>query len=831
MINIFVKIFNNFDLCKLLFNEFKKFLKKQKEFSQNLDLINENEDFQNINDKIKEICNIFKRNKIIRENKDISADYYGFILYYYYNYDSREISKLVKYIYAQDSDILFQILSTYKFLNKNINDEKIIEELIKFTTYKTYNDLVGGLIYLKNLEQFLNIINKNKEKLISIQNFQPLPIKNLERPKNIKKIISLLKEIINFSKENNQLLIDFNHEFWANLINICNSSSLDNIINLNELRKLFETFYSIKKGPYLENSKTFSKKNEFKIKIKDLINSIIKKYDKLIIKSQINPISSLKETELKMLIETLSELAIFSKDNEIYNINLFEKITQLNEEIQDRIYTELYYKYNDEKHKEEIINKIVKQYYIKKLESKNFDIFISFIEKLEYDDYKDMMNRINNAYEKREIDDNFILLCMLNYEFIKKEEENIEKLNQELKKEKDKNENNEKILKEQYKYVKRLNDNIQKKTKLYEDLKIQYDEVSNNLKQKNNDEKNIIELYKDLEEEKRKIENLDKELKGVKDENEELKNELNEEKKKNERLTIDNNNNSEESKKYDELFKKYERLNQEKNDNKKNLEEKNKLYDELNEKYKNEKEALTNELNKKEQLYNELITNYSNEKKNNKNLNEENKQLLLEDKNKFEKLYINEKYKNEQLIKENSEEKDKNNYLNQKISELEEEKKKIKNDFDKINSENSKYKEEKNNIDKLQKDVKYNIYKKKEIDEIKKKYIEDNNIIINDNMKNNNILINDINMNNKNEKKEHKNDSSLNIFKNLLHEKSHEKSKIDKIINELINNYSNEKEIYELKIKEKENQIKLPPKLGINTLISFILKLYLFKNK
>ena len=28
LVNIFVKIFNNFDLCKLLFKEFKKILKK-----------------------------------------------------------------------------------------------------------------------------------------------------------------------------------------------------------------------------------------------------------------------------------------------------------------------------------------------------------------------------------------------------------------------------------------------------------------------------------------------------------------------------------------------------------------------------------------------------------------------------------------------------------------------------------------------------------------------------------------------------------------------------------------------------------------------------------
>ena len=125
----------------------------------------------------------------------------------------------MKYIYDQDSDVLFQILFTYKFyLKNNINDEKILEAFIKFTANKTYKDLVeSGLIYLKNLELFLNIINKNKEKLISIQNFQPLPIKILESPKNIKEIILLLKEIINFSKENNKLLIYFNNEFWAYL--------------------------------------------------------------------------------------------------------------------------------------------------------------------------------------------------------------------------------------------------------------------------------------------------------------------------------------------------------------------------------------------------------------------------------------------------------------------------------------------------------------------------------------------------------------------------------------------------------------------------------------
>jgi len=85
---------------------------------------------------------------------------------------------------------------------------------------------------------------------------------------------------------------------------------------------------------------------------------------------------------------------------------------------------------------------------------------------------------------------------------------------------------------------------------------------------------------------------------------------------------------------------------------------------------------------------------------------------------------------------------------------------------------------------------------------------ECNNIIINDFTNNNNILINDINLNNKNEiyeKKEDKNESSSDIIKKFLDEKS----KIDILTNELIKNYSNEKEAYELKLKEKENKIKL----------------------
>ena len=107
---IFVKIFNNLDLCKLLFIEFKKILKKP----QNNDNLSQNGNLQSFKDKFQEICDNAENDNAIKENHEISVDYYGLILCYIYNYDFSKFSELVKHIYAQDSNTLFQILLTYK---------------------------------------------------------------------------------------------------------------------------------------------------------------------------------------------------------------------------------------------------------------------------------------------------------------------------------------------------------------------------------------------------------------------------------------------------------------------------------------------------------------------------------------------------------------------------------------------------------------------------------------------------------------------------------------------------------------------------------------------
>ena len=70
---------------------------------------------------------------------------------------------------------------------------------------------------MKNLKLFLKIINKNKEKLIDIENFKPIQsTNNLENKmvqKDINEIIELVNDIIDSSIEKNQLLIAFVDNF------------------------------------------------------------------------------------------------------------------------------------------------------------------------------------------------------------------------------------------------------------------------------------------------------------------------------------------------------------------------------------------------------------------------------------------------------------------------------------------------------------------------------------------------------------------------------------------------------------------------------------------
>ena len=92
--------------------------------------------------------------------------------------------------------------------------------------------------------------------------------------------MGLLKDIIEFSYENNKLLIYFNDNFQKKLIIICNSSSRENINNLFEWREKFIKYFelvtnTIKKGPIFDNPKALNKMDEFDTKLdKNIIEHI-----------------------------------------------------------------------------------------------------------------------------------------------------------------------------------------------------------------------------------------------------------------------------------------------------------------------------------------------------------------------------------------------------------------------------------------------------------------------------------------------------------------------------------------------------------------------------
>ena len=88
---------------------------------------------------------------------------------------------------------------------------------------------------MKNLKLFLKILNKNKEKLIEIENFKPIQstynLENKMAQKDINEVIELANNIIDFSIDKKQLLIAFVDDFWEKLINNCDSSSQENTVN------------------------------------------------------------------------------------------------------------------------------------------------------------------------------------------------------------------------------------------------------------------------------------------------------------------------------------------------------------------------------------------------------------------------------------------------------------------------------------------------------------------------------------------------------------------------------------------------------------------------
>ena len=285
LINIFIKTYTDLNICSPILKEFKNNLEKS------LDQKNEigSEKLKKYKDNFQEIYD--KSDNILKNNTEISPSYYGLLLCFLNNYDFPKFTELVKHLYSQDSDTLFQILLTYKsYLKKDIKvDDKIMNEFISYTTGQTATVLNQAIsVYLKKLKLFLQIIDNNKEKIIGMEKFKPLELNNLENTvelKDVNELVTKLNILIEFSEKNKKLLINLTDKLWEKLINFCSNPTKENIILLSDLRVSFKTYFELVKSLYktddkiYKNALDFNKKDKFDLLLDKNIKEYLKKVE------------------------------------------------------------------------------------------------------------------------------------------------------------------------------------------------------------------------------------------------------------------------------------------------------------------------------------------------------------------------------------------------------------------------------------------------------------------------------------------------------------------------------------------------------------------------
>ena len=242
LINIFINVYNT-NLCSSLLNEFSKSIEK----SLQIDNIMEN-DLEKYNDYFDNICN--KSEDLILSNSLDKINFYGLILCYLNNYSTEKFNEQFKKLYKANKSLLFEVILKYKsYFKKEINlDIDQLNEIIRFSTTKNFNEFKNlVLFYLKDINTFFDIIEKNKEEIIKIKGFQPIevgPIENIERI-DIEKIIEKMKIINEFSKDKKQLLINFKNIFWESMAKKYSDINMKSIELCYQIREELKKYHSL----------------------------------------------------------------------------------------------------------------------------------------------------------------------------------------------------------------------------------------------------------------------------------------------------------------------------------------------------------------------------------------------------------------------------------------------------------------------------------------------------------------------------------------------------------------------------------------------------------
>ena len=161
LIALFLKTYEKKDICSELLNTFKKMCEDPKNSGKNMDrksfLGDYLEDFKKI---------ASTADKLIEDNKYNIIEFYGIILCYLNSYDYNYFSSILKVLFKNKQEDLFEILLIYNNHFKNpINENDFF--FYKFINYaiekKNFEIFERGLYFIKDIETYIKVIEKNKE--------------------------------------------------------------------------------------------------------------------------------------------------------------------------------------------------------------------------------------------------------------------------------------------------------------------------------------------------------------------------------------------------------------------------------------------------------------------------------------------------------------------------------------------------------------------------------------------------------------------------------------------------------------------------------------------
>ena len=383
LIFLFLKLYKKYkELCSRLIDIFKEI-----NYKENTD---KDKDLDKYLNSFKEI--FLNANNIIKENKYNPISFYGIILCYLSSYDTENLSKILNEFSEEDIRILYEILIIYySHFNISLNQtSEFYNNFVKYIINKedNYKSFERMLNYIDDIETFLYVINENKNKIFKEYGYE-LRINPITSSSNFKvtkkeysdnkykkteldNIISIIKELIKFSKEHLILTIYLKSSFWIYLLKQYNNPHFEYIDNCYRLRELFKNYKDLINFLYTNNS------NKNELKIKDDINRYNNRDEfAFILNTNIKQLILIKKDEYS----DQEKLAIILKYNPYFNNYNEEDIIKYQNLRDTDIFDNINFKNPSEEFKltfhslnfEERFKKNIKEF-INKITSKIIDI-------------------------------------------------------------------------------------------------------------------------------------------------------------------------------------------------------------------------------------------------------------------------------------------------------------------------------------------------------------------------------------------------------------------------------------------------------------------------